>query len=119
MPAAPFVRINHMRFVFVSLLVRPAGYLLTWDSTFSSDRSFYFGDQEEMGLGIRVATPIRVERGDGGSAPARGHRRGRGPEWRRVAGGDVDRHGSAVRRSPGFHCQNGMSVTSDNAGLTV
>ena len=39
----------------------PAGYLLTWDSTFSSDREFSFGDQEEMGLGIRVATPLRVE----------------------------------------------------------
>jgi hypothetical protein len=44
-------------------LVRPEGYLLTWDSTFSSDEPFYFGDQEEMGLGIRVATPIRVEKG--------------------------------------------------------
>jgi hypothetical protein len=39
---------------------RPAGYLLLWESTFSSDKEFYFGDQEEMGLGIRVATPIRV-----------------------------------------------------------
>ncbi len=38
--------------------VRPSGYLIEWDSTFSSDRDFYFGDQEEMGLGIRVATPI-------------------------------------------------------------
>jgi hypothetical protein len=39
---------------------RPAGYLLLWDSTFTSGKEFYFGDQEEMGLGIRVATPIRV-----------------------------------------------------------
>jgi hypothetical protein len=37
------------------------GYLLTWDSTFSSDREFAFGDQEEMGLGIRVATSIRAD----------------------------------------------------------
>ena len=41
-------------------LTRPAGYLLVWDSTFTSDKEFYFGDQEEMGLGIRVATPLRV-----------------------------------------------------------
>lgn len=41
--------------------VRPAGYLITWDSTFQSDHAFAFGDQEEMGLGIRVASPIRVE----------------------------------------------------------
>jgi len=34
------------------------GFLLTWDSTFHSDDEFYFGDQEEMGLGLRVATPI-------------------------------------------------------------
>lgn len=36
------------------------GYLIQWDATFSNanDDEFYFGDQEEMGLGIRVATPI-------------------------------------------------------------
>ena len=36
------------------------GYLLQLDSTFSSPEGnlFYFGDQEEMGLGIRVATEI-------------------------------------------------------------
>ena len=36
------------------------GYLLQLDSTFFSPEgdTFYFGDQEEMGLGIRVATEI-------------------------------------------------------------
>ena len=43
-----------------TFLVRPAGYLLLWDSTFAGDNEFYFGDQEEMGLGFRVATPLRV-----------------------------------------------------------
>jgi methane monooxygenase PmoA-like len=38
------------------------GWLLVWDSTFSSTHPFYFGDQEEMGLGVRVATQIRVDR---------------------------------------------------------
>jgi hypothetical protein len=42
------------------LLTAPAGLLLLWDSTFSSDQGCYFGDQEEMGLGIRIATPLRV-----------------------------------------------------------
>src|SRR5690606_2727543 len=42
--------------------VAPAGFLLLWDSTFSADRTFYFGDQEEMGLGVRVATSLRVQR---------------------------------------------------------
>lgn len=42
----------------------PTGFLLRWDSTFSSSTGdFSFGDQEEMGLGIRVATPIAVTQG--------------------------------------------------------
>lgn len=39
-----------------SIYARTSGYFLTWDSTFSAEREFFFGDQEEMGLGIRVAT---------------------------------------------------------------
>ena len=42
--------------------IHPQGYLLLWDSTFSSPKEFYFGDQEEMGLGFRVATLLRAER---------------------------------------------------------
>jgi hypothetical protein len=45
-----------------TFLARPEGYLILWDSTFSSDHEFVFGDQEEMGLGFRVATPLRVEK---------------------------------------------------------
>ena len=33
-------------------------YLMALESIFSSSESFSFGDQEEMGLGIRVATPM-------------------------------------------------------------
>ncbi len=43
--------------------VRPGGYLLTWDSTFSSEHVFYFGDQEEMGLGLRVASRLSEMKG--------------------------------------------------------
>jgi len=47
-----------------AFLVRPSGYLILADSEFRSDnREFVFGDQEEMGLGIRVATPIAVAQG--------------------------------------------------------
>jgi len=53
-----------------TILARPAGYLLLWDSTFYGDHEFYFGDQEEMGIGFRVATPIRVETESAGSMPA-------------------------------------------------
>ena len=37
------------------------GYTLHWDSQFAGDREFYFGDQEEMGLGMRVSTAISVK----------------------------------------------------------
>jgi len=46
-----------------SFRILPGGYLLTWDSTFTGDRTFAFGDQEEMGLGMRVATRISEVRG--------------------------------------------------------
>ncbi len=49
-----------------TFLVRAEGYLIAWDSTFrSDDGDFSFGDQEEMGLGVRVATPIREKDGNG------------------------------------------------------
>ena len=41
-----------------SIQTRNDGYLLICDSTFNGDAEFYFGDQEEMGLGLRVATAI-------------------------------------------------------------
>jgi hypothetical protein len=48
----------------ISLRPRADGYLLLWESTFRNDaESFYFGDQEEMGLGLRVATPLSVRAG--------------------------------------------------------
>lgn len=46
--------------------VRPVagGVLLTWDSAFrSADHDLRFGDQEEMGLGVRVATAISGKKG--------------------------------------------------------
>jgi hypothetical protein len=47
------------------IAVRPLGegVLVVWDSTFSGPEEFYFGDQEEMGLGVRVATPLAVKNG--------------------------------------------------------
>jgi hypothetical protein len=39
---------------------------LTLDSRFTSGREFVFGDQEEMGLGIRMATAIAEKSGRGG-----------------------------------------------------
>jgi len=46
------------------VFITPYGYLLTWQSSFvATAGDFYFGDQEEMGLGVRVATPISVRKG--------------------------------------------------------
>ncbi len=39
-------------------------FVLDWDSSFIAlDEDLVFGDQEEMGLGVRVATPIAVRQG--------------------------------------------------------
>ena len=47
-----------------TLLVRPGGYLLVADSAFRvADGDLSFGDQEEMGFGVRVATPLAVKSG--------------------------------------------------------
>ncbi|MEX2027033.1 MAG: DUF6807 family protein, partial [Pirellulaceae bacterium] len=48
-----------------SLRILNGGYLLSWDSTFSGSEPFAFGDQEEMGLGVRLATPLCVKGGSG------------------------------------------------------
>lgn len=42
----------------VDIRVSDDACLLTFESIFSSPTEFYFGDQEEMGLGFRVATPL-------------------------------------------------------------
>jgi uncharacterized membrane protein YkoI len=47
-----------------TILVRPSYYILIYDSTISSDeRDLVFGDDQEYGLGIRVATPIEERHG--------------------------------------------------------
>ena len=53
--------------------------LLLWDSTFQNDkRDFYFGDQEESGLAIRVATPLNVQGGTGTIINDSGEKNGAG-----------------------------------------
>ncbi len=42
------------------------GYLISQESMFSADKPFYFGVKEEMGLTMRVATPLVVRSGLGG-----------------------------------------------------
>lgn len=48
----------------IAVLARPQGYLLLWDSEFRPEGGdLIFGDQEEMGLGVRIATPMVVVKG--------------------------------------------------------
>src|SRR5207248_1662398 len=45
---------------------RPQGYLITWDTLLDAQSdNVSLGSDEEMGLGVRVATPITVKRGKG------------------------------------------------------
>jgi hypothetical protein len=46
-----------------SVELLPQGWELRQESRFTGARAFAFGDQEEMGLGIRVATPLAVKNG--------------------------------------------------------
>jgi hypothetical protein len=50
----------------ISFSQRPQGYLITWDATLEPlVDGLYLGAAEEMGLGVRVATPITVKKGEG------------------------------------------------------
>ncbi|MEZ5302165.1 MAG: DUF6807 family protein [Verrucomicrobiales bacterium] len=53
------------------------GWTLRIAAEFSNpDRGFYFGDQEESGLCVRIATPLRVQGGSGAIVNSRGERDG-------------------------------------------
>jgi hypothetical protein len=47
----------------IEIRVQADQVLLDWTSEFSGPAEFSFGDQEEMGLGVRVATPLSVRHG--------------------------------------------------------
>jgi hypothetical protein len=58
--------------------VKPSGTLLLWSSTFSSETDdFTFGDQEEMGLGMRLNTELTVQYGQGHITNAEGMKDGK------------------------------------------
>lgn len=55
------------------------GILLYWDAEFYNDeRDFNFGDQEESGLALRIASPFRVQGGNGRIINNRGEVNGTG-----------------------------------------
>lgn len=85
------------------LVTRPNGVLLLWDSTFRGERDFYFGDQEELGLGLRVATPISVKQGgkmvNSAGAVNESEVWGRQADWCAYQG-KIDRHNVGVVLMP-------------------
>jgi len=91
----------------ITVLNRPAGRLILWDSEFRPvGGELAFGDQEELGLGLRVATPLAVVRG-GGIINSEG-RRDEAQVWGRQAdwcsyGGAIDgkRVGVVLMPHPG------------------
>ena len=75
----------------LTIVLRDESWLLLWDSTFTSPNGeFAFGDQEEMGLGMRLATPLAVA-GGGRIKNSRGDENERGAwgksaEWCEYSG---------------------------------
>ncbi|MDB4670640.1 PmoA family protein [Pirellulaceae bacterium] len=69
-----FVCLETTRFEFRRVA---AGYVIFIQTAYhSDDRDFYFGDQEESGLAIRVASPLRVTDGKGTILNDRGQKNG-------------------------------------------
>jgi len=87
----------------IAFLVYTEGILMLWDSQFSSDRSFSFGDQEEMGLGVRLATPIVVKNKKGG----------------RILDNEGRRNEKQIWGKPSLWCDYAGPVDSAFAGITI
>lgn len=86
---------------------RPSGWQLIINAQYrSSEQDFYFGDQEESGLAVRVASPLRVTGGQGTIVNNHGDRNGKDVWGKQAdwfdASGSVDGHnvGMMVLSSP-------------------
>ena len=115
-----------------TILVRPLGYLLVTNSTFSSDEGdFTFGDEEEMGLGIRVNTRISVQYGQGHMSNTEGLTDekgtwGKASNWINYGGIIDDKYiGMAIMPNPGnfrpswFHSRDYGYIAANPFGRQV
>jgi hypothetical protein len=85
-----------------TILARPAGTLLIAESEFSSDTGdFAFGDQEEMGFGVRVATPLAVKNGG------------------RIVNSDGARDEAQVRGKAADWCDDSGTIGDRRVGVTL
>lgn len=86
-----------------TISVRESGYLLVYDSTFSNQQNaFVFGDQEEMGLGVRVASELRVKGGNG-----------------RILNSDGLKNEQAVRGLQADWCDYSGIIDGQHAGMVL
>lgn len=85
----------------ITIAVRPAGYLIDWTSEFSGPAEFHFGDQEEMGLGLRLATPLAVKNGG------------------RIANGDGQKDEKGVWGKQADWCDYAGTIDGKSAGVTL
>lgn len=93
-----------------TILARSTGYFLLWDSRFSSDHDFFFGDQEEMGLGFRVGTQLRV-----GSAGARNLPPGNGV----ILDADGRKNEGQIWGNAAKWCDYSGALAGKNVGMTL
>lgn len=91
------------------IVPRAEGTFLLLDSTFDSPHEFTFGDQEEMGLGIRVATPMRVEQGDGSLPPGTGT----------ITDAAGRKNGAEVGGNSADWCDYSGTVDGKHVGMTI
>jgi hypothetical protein len=114
------------RYTFVA---RPGGYVILWDSTLTPNgEGISLGTQEEMGLGVRVATPITVKTGTGRITNSHGAVNekatwGRSADWCDYSGAvDGRRVGvmlvndPAAERKPWFHSRDYGLLVANPSG---
>ena len=81
------------------------GYLISMETSFTSDEALVFGVKEEMGMALRIASPIRVKQGSGGIASAQGGVNEKGT-WGKTDDW-WDYHGPLKERSVGLQIMSG------------
>jgi hypothetical protein len=112
-----------------SFVVRPGGYVILWESTFTPEgEGISFGTQEEMGLGVRVATPITVKTGTGRITNSQGGINekgtwGRSADWCDYSGSMNDRqvglmliNDPSAERKPWFHSRDYGLLVANPSG---
>ena len=91
-----------------ALIARPEGVLMLVQAKFQSDEhDFYFGDQEESGLAIRMETQLNVEGGSGTILNSNGEKNGKAC-WGKEADW-VDYFGTVSGRRVGLMVMPGLT----------